>query len=137
MAAFAGERVEVKRKRGDERFSFARGHFGDFVLVQGDAAYELDIVMNHLPFDFVFADRYFLTAESACGVFDGREGFGQYGVERFAVLVAFFKFLRLGFEGFVGELLVLLFYFVYFCDYRAGLFIKFFIVAAGEKFDDF
>ena len=39
------ERVQVRGERGDERFTFARHHFGNFALVQGYAADELYVVV--------------------------------------------------------------------------------------------
>ncbi len=45
--ALAGERVEIGGKGGDERFSFARFHFGDFAVVQHDSADELHVEVAH------------------------------------------------------------------------------------------
>src|SRR5882724_7103925 len=36
----ASERIEINRQRGDESFSFARGHFGDATRVKGVTADE-------------------------------------------------------------------------------------------------
>ena len=105
--------------------------------MEGDAADKLHVVVHHLPFDFVSAHFDFFAAEPAGCVLDRRERFGQEGVERFAVCVALFELFGFSLELFVGELLVLLFDCVDFCDYRARLFIEFFVVAACEKFEDF
>ena len=43
--ALAGERVEIDRKRRDERLAFAGLHLGDAALVQHHAADELDVEM--------------------------------------------------------------------------------------------
>ncbi len=47
--AAAAQGVEIDGHGGDEGFAFAGGHFGDFALMQGDAADELDIKGDHLP----------------------------------------------------------------------------------------
>ena len=45
--ALACERIQIGGQGGDERFSFARLHFGDFALVQDHAADELNVEMAH------------------------------------------------------------------------------------------
>jgi len=46
--AAPGQRIQYRRKRGNERFSFARLHFRDFAFVQNDAADELHVEMPHV-----------------------------------------------------------------------------------------
>ena len=72
MDALAGERVEVARQRGDQRFAFAGFHFGDFALVQHHAADQLHVEMAHVE-------------DPAAGFAHDREGFDQEVVERGAL----------------------------------------------------
>ena len=60
---------KIGGKRGDERFSFARFHFGDFALVQDDTADQLHVEMAH-------------AEGAAAGFADQREGGNQRGLER-------------------------------------------------------
>ena len=69
--AFAFERVEVRRQRGDERLAFAGDHFGDVAFVQDHAADELHVVVPH-------------AEEAAAALAADGEGFDQDVVERFA-----------------------------------------------------
>ena len=48
--AAAGERVQKRGKRGDQRFAFAGFHFGDFAFVQHDAADQLHVEVAHAEF---------------------------------------------------------------------------------------
>ena len=48
MHAASRQRIQHGGKRRDERFAFARLHFGDFAFVQNDAADELHIEMTHV-----------------------------------------------------------------------------------------
>ena len=77
MDAAAGQGVEINRHGGDERFAFAGRHFRDLALVQGDAAHQLHVEGDHLPFEGMFAHDDFRAAEAAAGVFDDGVGFGQ------------------------------------------------------------
>ena len=45
MDALAGERVEIDRKRGDQRLAFAGLHLGDVALMQHHAADQLHVEM--------------------------------------------------------------------------------------------
>jgi hypothetical protein len=45
--------------------------------VQGDAADELHVERDHLPFQRMSAHGDFLAAQAAAGVFDHGKGFGQ------------------------------------------------------------
>ena len=45
--AAAGQRVEQRGKRGDQRLAFARLHLGDLAFVQDDAADQLHVEMAH------------------------------------------------------------------------------------------
>ena len=49
----ARESVEKHRKGRDEGLSLTRGHLGDLALMEGYASDELDVVMHHVPGDFV------------------------------------------------------------------------------------
>ena len=46
--AFAGERIQINRQRRDQRLTFAGLHFGDFAVVQHDAADQLFVEMPHV-----------------------------------------------------------------------------------------
>src|SRR5205823_6454770 len=46
--AIPGERVEINRKSGDQRFTFTGLHFRDGAAVQNDAADELHVKMAHV-----------------------------------------------------------------------------------------
>ena len=70
--ALAGQRVEIDRKRRDQRLAFAGLHLGDVALVQHHAADQLDVEMP--------------LAERALGrLAHGGEGRNQDVVERLAV----------------------------------------------------
>ena len=99
--AFAGEGVEVDGEGGDEGFAFAGGHFGNHAVVDGHAADELYVEVNHFPGEVVPADFDGGAAESAGGVFDDGEGFEFDLFEGGAVGEAFFEF-----GGFVLKLLI-------------------------------
>ncbi len=88
--AFAGEGVEIRGQRGDERLAFARLHFGDLALVQDHAADELHVEVPHVE-------------HAAPGFADDREGFGQDGVERFAATDPLAELGGLGAELIVGQ----------------------------------
>ena len=70
--ALAGERVQVRRQRRDERLAFARLHLGDLAVVQHHAADQLDVEVPHVQ-------------HAAAGFADDGEGLGQQVVERLAV----------------------------------------------------
>ena len=53
--ALAGQCVEIDGEGGDEGFTLAGGHLGDFAAVEHDAADELDVVVDHVPGDHVAA----------------------------------------------------------------------------------
>ena len=88
--AFAGEGVEIRGQRGDERLAFARLHFGDPALVQDHAADELHVEVPHVE-------------HAAPGFADDGEGFGQHGVERFAAPDPLAELGGLGAELVVGQ----------------------------------
>ena len=46
--ALAGQRVEVRRQRRDERLAFAGAHFGDLAVVQRHAADQLHVEVAHV-----------------------------------------------------------------------------------------
>src|SRR3989344_2478014 len=45
MDAFAGNGVKIRRQSGDQSFSFAGPHLGDFSLMQNNSAQKLDVKM--------------------------------------------------------------------------------------------
>ena len=55
MDAAARQRAQEHRQRCNEGFTFAGCHFGDFALVENDAADELNVVVDHVPGDFIAA----------------------------------------------------------------------------------
>jgi hypothetical protein len=75
--AEAGEGVEVDGQGGDEGFAFTGLHFRDHAAVQGDAADELDVEVDHFPEDRVVVDGDGGAAHPAGGVFDDGVGLGQ------------------------------------------------------------
>ena len=90
--AFAGERVEIDRQRGDQRLAFAGLHLGDTAFVQNHAADQLHIEMA--------------LAEGALGgLAHGGEGGNQNVVERGAVGDLFFEFVGTRAQFVVGKLL--------------------------------
>ncbi len=49
MHAFAGQCVEVNGQRSHEGLTFTGGHLGDLTVVQDDTAYQLHVVVHHVP----------------------------------------------------------------------------------------
>ncbi len=45
--AFAGQRIQVRGQRGDQRFTFTSLHFGDLAAMKSDATDQLDVVVPH------------------------------------------------------------------------------------------
>src|SRR5690348_3308210 len=91
MNAAAGERVEIRGKRGDERLAFAGLHFGNFAFVQDHAADELDVEMAHAEF----------AAASFANEGEGRD---EYGLERVLEPHAIIGVLEVGAFEFGGDL---------------------------------
>ena len=88
--ALAGERIQIDRKRGDQRFSFTGLHFRDPALVQDDAADELSVEVAH--------------AERALRCFpDNGKSLGQEIVERFVALEPLLELVGLGPQLRVGQ----------------------------------
>ena len=79
MHAFAGQGVEIDGKGGDQGFTFAGTHFGDFAVVQHHTADKLDVEVAHTE----YAAGRFAT--------DG-EGFDQNVVQSLSVGEALFEF---------------------------------------------
>jgi len=82
VRAMAGERVQVQRQRRDERLAFARRHFGDFALVQHDAADQLHVVGHHVPRLLVARHHDLRSDEPAAGFAHRGERLRQQLVER-------------------------------------------------------
>ena len=68
MHTVPGERVQVRRQRGDERLALTGLHLGDPPEVQRGAAHDLDVEVA-------------LTEDPLAGLADGREGLGEEVVE--------------------------------------------------------
>ena len=91
MHTHAGQGIQVNGEGGDKRFPFPRGHFRNVAAVQGNAAQQLHVKVDHVPNLFLTADIAFFPAEQAGAVFDGGEGLRQYLVQ-----VAFAQLVKLG-----------------------------------------
>ena len=118
--AFAGQGVQVHRQGGDQSFAFTGAHFGDFALVQHDAANHLYVVVAQ--------------AKDALARFAHHgEGFGQELVEGFAFGEAFAEFGGFRLKGVVIEGLDLRFECV---DFGDGFFVLLdeSVVAGTENF---
>jgi hypothetical protein len=88
--ALAGDRVQVDGQRRHERLAFARAHFGDFAVVQGDAAQQLHVEVAH-------------AEHPLAGLAHDCEGFGQQVVQGRALRVAGTEFLGFGRQLRIGE----------------------------------
>ena len=77
--ALAGQRIEVRRERGDERLAFARAHFRDIALMQDHAADQLHIEVA-------------LPERSTRCFAHGRECLRSQRVERFTLFNSGLKF---------------------------------------------
>ena len=51
--AFVGQSVQVNRERCDECLTFTGSHLGDLTLMQYHTAEELNVIVDHIPCDFV------------------------------------------------------------------------------------
>ena len=105
--AVSGQRIEIHRKRGDQRLAFTGLHLGDFALVQDNATDELHVEVPHLQ-------------HAPASLARNRKRFGQNLVENFfqrgrffvsvfdrvhAFVNALAEFVCPGPELLVGELL--------------------------------
>ena len=99
MHALAFEGVEVGGQRSDERLPFPSLHFGDFAVVQDDAADQLHVEVAHMQ-------------DTPAGFADDGEGFNEQIVERGALGDFFLEFDGLGGKVDIGEGLELRFQFV-------------------------
>ncbi len=88
--ALARERVQVDRKRRNERLAFARLHLGDHAAMEHVAA-------HHLHVEMALAER------ALGGLAHGREGIDHEIVERLAVGVALLQERGAGAQIFVRE----------------------------------
>ncbi len=101
--AFAGERVEVRGQRGDERFTFAGFHFRDAAAVEDRASEQLHVERDHVPRERLVADaERFALQEFACADHDG-ERLGEDLVERCARGDLRLQLFRLRRERLAGE----------------------------------
>ena len=90
MHAFAGERIQINRQRGHQRFALAGAHFGDFAVVQHHAADQLYVEMAHAQH------------AARCFAADGK-GFGQDVVQRGALRQPLFEFGGFRLQRFIIE----------------------------------
>ena len=88
--AFAFERVEIGRQRGDEGLALAGLHLGNLALVQDGAADELDVEVPHVE-------------HAASGLPHDRKRLRKQVVERRALGEAFAEFRGLGAQLLLGE----------------------------------
>ena len=118
--AFAGQGVQVDGQGGDQGFAFTGAHFGDFALVQHDAANHLYVVVAQ-------------AKDALAGFAHDGEGFGQELVEGFAFGEAFAEFGGFRLKGVVIEGLDLRFERV---DFSDGFFVLLdeSVVAGTENF---
>ena len=96
MGALAGQRGQVQRQRGGERFAFAGLHFGDRAMMQGDAAEQLHVEVPHVE-------------RAAAGFAHQGERLGQQCVERLAAFGPIAQGQAALAKLFVGLLLELVF----------------------------
>jgi hypothetical protein len=90
--AAAGQRIQVHRQRGDERFAFAGAHFADLAVMQDHAADQLHVEVAHFQ-------------RPLAGLAAHREGLRQELVERLATRDALAEFTRFGAQLVVRQLL--------------------------------
>ena len=102
--ALSGQRVEIRRQNGNERFAFTGLHFGNAPLMQDDAAYHLNIERLH--------------PQHAPGCLPrGGEGFRQKILKRLSVLQPLPEQVRFAAQLFIRQRSVFLFQRHYtFCD---------------------
>ncbi len=81
--ALAGQRVQVRRQRGDEGLALTGAHLGDLAAVQHDAADHLDVVVAH-------------PEPPHAGLADQRVRLGEQLVERRALVEAALEVRRHG-----------------------------------------
>ena len=70
--AFACKCVQKYRQGCDQCLSLTGRHLRDFTFVEGDAADQLNVVMHHVPGDFVAAGHPLVVVDSLVAV-DGHE----------------------------------------------------------------
>ena len=83
MRASASERVQVKRQRRDQGFTFAGRHLRDSAPVQNNTAEQLHVEVHHVPDHRLIAHREAVSPilEPARGVFHHRKCFRQDFIE--------------------------------------------------------
>ena len=92
--ALTGQRVQIGRQGGHQRFALAGLHLGDAALVQHDAAHQLDGIGAH-------------TQHAVRGLPHGGKGLRQDVVQRLTVGQTLLELRGLGLKLGVGQLLVL------------------------------
>jgi hypothetical protein len=97
--AASGQGVEVHGQGAHQSLAFAGGHFGDAAEVEAHAADELDVEGDHFPADGMSAHFDVGAAETAAGVFDDGEGFGDQGFELALEFVVVLDGRQAGFPG--------------------------------------
>jgi hypothetical protein len=76
-----GKGIQIDGQRAHKRLPFPRRHLGNSSHVQGHAADELYVKVHHLPAHWLVTNDEVVTRQSARGVFDDGEGFGQNSIE--------------------------------------------------------
>jgi hypothetical protein len=105
--------------------------------MQGDAANELDIEMNHVPGQLVLTHDNRLADQAACGVLHRRKRLGQNLIESFSpCLESVAKLVGLGPKLLIAQGLVGPFEFVDPCDQRPGRFQELTIVTTRKAFEE-
>lgn len=89
--SLTSEGVQVDGQSGDESFAFSGCHFGDVASVEGNAAHELSIEVDHIPYHFLIADIGGMAAEATGCVFDDGKGGWQNFIQ---IFVPHFRELR-------------------------------------------
>ncbi len=89
VRASASERVQVKRQRCDQSFTFAGRHFRDSTPVQNDTAEQLHVEVHHVPDHRLIAYREAVSPilEPTGSVFHHRKCFRQDFIELFPLLL--------------------------------------------------
>ena len=153
MDAFACQGIQEHGQGGHEGFPFAGGHFGHVPAVEGHAAEELHVVMDHVPRDFVSAGCPMVPVEGFVAVdrdevlaFGGQLAVGVGGGHRDGLVLGetprgVFNdgedlgqdFVQHGFDGFVHVLFEAVDFggdALFFVDFHVGFF------ELGFQFDD-
>ena len=140
LGILAGQGIEVKGQRGDEGLALAGRHFGDHAFVNRHTADQLDVEMNHVPGQLVFADENLPPAKPAGGTLHRREGLRENVLQGGALISGrgdpHPEFLRLGAQLVVSQRLIGHLNFIDARDDGAALLKEFFIVPSRKAFKE-